>query len=76
MEKLITTNFADLPPLKNPPGFENIDDLAELAYLHEADVLHTIKHRYRKEQIYTYSGIVLVAMNPFAKMGTVYPISI
>jgi myosin V len=35
MEKLLSTKFADLPPLKNPPMLEGIDDLSNLSYLHE-----------------------------------------
>jgi myosin-5 len=42
--------------------------LADLSYLHEPAVLATIKRRYAQETIYTYSGIVLIAMNPFQKM--------
>jgi myosin-5 len=32
-------------------------------------VLHNIKTRYAQHIIYTYSGIVLVAMNPFQKLN-------
>jgi myosin-5 len=32
-------------------------------------VLHNIRLRYGQEQIYTYSGIVLIAMNPFARLS-------
>lgn len=38
-------------------------------------VLHTILHRYSLRQIYTYSGIVLVAVNPFSSLS-VYSSSI
>ncbi|KAJ3022525.1 UNVERIFIED_CONTAM: Myosin type-2 heavy chain 1, partial [Siphonaria sp. JEL0065] len=34
MDKLVSTKFADLPPLKNPPMLEGIDDLSNLSYLH------------------------------------------
>jgi len=32
-------------------------------------VLHTILHRYSLRSIYTYSGIVLVAVNPFSSLS-------
>ena len=32
-------------------------------------VLNTIRTRYFQHNIYTYSGIVLIAMNPFAKVS-------
>jgi myosin-5 len=31
-------------------------------------VLHTIRNRYAQHSIYTYSGIVLIAMNPFQRI--------
>ncbi|KAJ3025654.1 UNVERIFIED_CONTAM: Myosin type-2 heavy chain 1, partial [Siphonaria sp. JEL0065] len=66
---LSTAKFATLPPLKNPPMLEGIDDLSNLSYLHEPAVLHNIRLRYLQEQIYTYSGIVLIAMNPFQRLA-------
>ncbi|KAJ3221486.1 Myosin type-2 heavy chain 1 [Clydaea vesicula] len=69
MDKLEKSKFADLPHLKNPPMLEGIDDLANLSYLHEPAVLHNVRLRYSQEQIYTYSGIVLIAMNPFARLS-------
>ncbi|KAI8617042.1 P-loop containing nucleoside triphosphate hydrolase protein [Chytriomyces sp. MP71] len=69
MSKLVADKFASLPPLKNPPMLEGIDDLSNLSYLHEPEVLHNIKLRYLQEQIYTYSGIVLIAMNPFQRLA-------
>ncbi|TPX48852.1 hypothetical protein SeLEV6574_g01800 [Synchytrium endobioticum] len=68
LAKLAANKYNDLPPLKNPPMLEGIDDLANLSYLHEPAVLHNVRIRYAQEQIYTYSGIVLIAMNPFRPM--------
>lgn len=31
-------------------------------------MLHTIRNRYAQHSIYTYSGIVLIAMNPFQRV--------
>ncbi|KAH9816800.1 myosin-2 [Melampsora americana] len=73
-ERVVTTTTdavkqsrgADLPPLRNPPLLEATEDLTNLSYLNEPAVLHTIRTRYTTaRQIYTYSGIVLVAVNPF-----------
>ncbi|KAJ3368479.1 Myosin type-2 heavy chain 1 [Allomyces arbusculus] len=58
----------ELPPLKNPPMLEGIEDLTNLSYLHEPAVLHNIRTRYSQHNIYTYSGIVLIAMNPFQRV--------
>ncbi|KAG0793223.1 hypothetical protein G6F57_003949 [Rhizopus arrhizus] len=62
-----------LPPLRNPPKMENTDDLTNLSYLNEPSVLHTIKTRYDQHHIYTYSGIVLIAANPFARVSMYEP---
>jgi myosin heavy subunit len=35
-------------------------------------VLQAIKLRYAQKEIYTYSGIVLIATNPFAKVDSLY----
>lgn len=35
-------------------------------------VLHAIKLRYAQKEIYTYSGIVLIAVNPFARVDSLY----
>ncbi|BGP38330.1 Myosin type-2 heavy chain 1 [Rhodotorula kratochvilovae] len=65
-----------LPPLRNPPVLEGTEDLTNLSYLNEPSVLHTILHRYSLRSIYTYSGIVLVAVNPFTSLSGVYDHSV
>ncbi|KAG1144412.1 hypothetical protein G6F37_004605 [Rhizopus arrhizus] len=64
---------ANLPPLRNPPRLENIEDLTNLSYLNEPSVLNTIRTRYFQRNIYTYSGIVLIAANPFASVPLYEP---
>ncbi|KAJ3008377.1 hypothetical protein NUW54_g3175 [Trametes sanguinea] len=62
-----------LPPLRNPPLLETADDLATLSHLNEPSVLHTIRNRYAQHSIYTYSGIVLIAVNPFQRVALYGP---
>ncbi|CEL51514.1 hypothetical protein RSOLAG1IB_00049 [Rhizoctonia solani AG-1 IB] len=62
-----------LPPLRNPPLLEAVDDLATLSHLNEPSVLHTIRNRYAQHSIYTYSGIVLIAVNPFQRVSLYGP---
>ncbi|TGZ81077.1 putative class V myosin [Ascodesmis nigricans] len=62
----------NLPPLMNPPILEASDDLTSLSHLNEPAVLQAIKLRYAKREIYTYSGIVLIATNPFDRMDYLY----
>lgn len=49
----------------NPPKFEKVEDMADLGYLNEASVVHNLKQRYASNMIYTYSGLFLVAVNPY-----------
>ncbi|KAK4049374.1 class II myosin [Microbotryomycetes sp. JL201] len=49
----------------NPPAFDGADDIAELTFLNEASVVHNLKTRYEEATIYTYSGLFLVAVNPY-----------
>ncbi|KAJ3349531.1 Myosin type-2 heavy chain 1 [Entophlyctis luteolus] len=59
------TGASDLPPLKNPDFMDQVNDLSLLSYLHEPAVFWGIKNRFMSGDIYTYSGMVLIAMNPF-----------
>lgn len=61
-----------LPPLANPPMFEAAEDLTNLSHLNEPAILQAIKLRYAQKEIYTYSGIVLIATNPFARVDSLY----
>lgn len=58
--------------MRNPPILEAAEDLTSLSYLNEPAVLHAIKVRYSQLNIYTYSGIVLIATNPFQKVDQLY----
>ena len=46
-------------------GREGYDDMDNLPYLHEASVLNNLKHRFQMNLIYTSTGPILIAMNPF-----------
>ncbi|KAK9429667.1 P-loop containing nucleoside triphosphate hydrolase protein [Lipomyces doorenjongii] len=65
-------NSPSLPPLCNPPILEANEDLTNLSYLNEPAVMHAIRMRYQQLSIYTYSGIVLIATNPFQRVDTLY----
>ena len=59
----------DLPPLRNPDILIGENDLSSLSYLHEAAVLHNLQVRFvEHHEMYTYCGIVLVAINPYQEM--------
>ncbi|WFD44605.1 class II myosin [Malassezia psittaci] len=49
----------------NPSKFEKVADIADLTFLNEASVVHNLRQRYFSDLIYTYSGLFLVAVNPY-----------
>eukprot|EP00062_Callorhinchus_milii_P023724 gi/632982883/ref/XP_007908374.1/ PREDICTED: unconventional myosin-Va-like [Callorhinchus milii] len=58
-----------LPYLRNPEILMGENDLTALSYLHEPAVLHNLKVRFlESNNIYTYCGIVLVAINPYEQL--------
>ncbi|XP_056399957.1 unconventional myosin-Vb isoform X2 [Hyla sarda] len=58
-----------LPHLRNPDILVGENDLTALSYLHEPAVLHNLKVRFlESNHIYTYCGIVLVAINPYEQL--------
>ncbi|XP_042231898.1 unconventional myosin-Va-like isoform X3 [Homarus americanus] len=58
-----------LPPLRNPDILIGENDLTSLSYLHEPAVLYNLQVRFcNHNAIYTYCGIVLVAINPYEEL--------
>jgi len=48
------------------------DDLITLTHLHEPAVVHCLKKRYQRDMIYTNTGPILIALNPFKSCKTLY----
>ena len=70
--KKLTEDPSPALPLRNPPQLEATSDLVTLSYLNEPSVLNAIRQRYSHLNIYTFSGIVLIATNPFARVDNLY----
>ncbi|KAL3506296.1 hypothetical protein ACH5RR_031678, partial [Cinchona calisaya] len=49
-----------------------VDDMTKLAYLHEPGVLQNLRCRYDMNEIYTYTGSILIAVNPFQRLSHLY----
>ncbi|KAL8104813.1 myosin-6-like [Apium graveolens] len=49
-----------------------VDDMTKLTYLHEPGVLQNISCRYDLNEIYTYTGSILIAVNPFQNLPHLY----
>ena len=50
---------------RTPPGMEAVDNLTTLPDLDEPNMLHSLCVRYTQRKIYTRTGPILVAMNPW-----------
>ncbi|KAA3486140.1 myosin-17 [Gossypium australe] len=46
--------------------------MTKLSYLHEPGVLHNLAMRYELNEIYTYTGNILIAINPFQRLPHLY----
>uniref|UniRef100_A0A3Q1F1P5 Unconventional myosin-Va-like n=1 Tax=Acanthochromis polyacanthus TaxID=80966 RepID=A0A3Q1F1P5_9TELE len=69
VEHKIDPRTNSLPPLRNPNILVGENDLTALSYLHEPAVLHNLRVRFIDSKlIYTYCGIVLVAINPYESL--------
>nr|XP_027095334.1 myosin-9-like isoform X5 [Coffea arabica] len=49
-----------------------VDDMTKLSYLHEPGVLQNLAARYQLNEIYTYTGSILIAINPFQRLPHIY----
>jgi len=56
--------------LKNIDTDDSLDNLIELPYLNEPEILRSLSSRYFERKIYTYTGNILIAINP---LQTVVP---
>lgn len=57
------------PPLSESDIAEGADnDMIALQHLHEPSILHAVSERYFRGEIYTWTGPVLIAVNPFQRL--------
>lgn len=49
-----------------------MQDMTALSYLNEPGVLWNLNCRYTLDAIYTYTGSILIAVNPFASLPHMY----
>lgn len=70
--KTVVANLSKVFPedTEAPPG--GVDDMTKLSYLHEPGVLQNLATRYELNEIYTYTGNILIAINPFQRLPHLY----
>uniref|UniRef100_A0A672FP73 non-specific serine/threonine protein kinase n=1 Tax=Salarias fasciatus TaxID=181472 RepID=A0A672FP73_SALFA len=69
-ERIHTKKGSNMKSQSDP---DEVDDLATLEVLDENTVTEHLQSRYARDQIYTYVGDILIAVNPFHKMEIYTP---
>uniref|UniRef100_A0A0D9WJ42 Myosin motor domain-containing protein n=1 Tax=Leersia perrieri TaxID=77586 RepID=A0A0D9WJ42_9ORYZ len=65
---MVVASISDIHPKDTEASSDGIDDMIRLSYLHEPGVLNNLSVRYAKNIIYTYTGNILIAINPFQRL--------
>eukprot|EP00002_Diphylleia_rotans_P034220 TRINITY_DN7338_c0_g1_i3.p1 TRINITY_DN7338_c0_g1~~TRINITY_DN7338_c0_g1_i3.p1 ORF type:complete len:1175 (-),score=252.33 TRINITY_DN7338_c0_g1_i3:6-3530(-) len=52
----------------NPSNQDGVEDNTQLMHLHEPSLLHNIHYRFMRNEIYTYTAYILIAVNPFKNL--------
>ncbi|XP_037458171.1 myosin-11-like [Triticum dicoccoides] len=70
--KKIVQKLSKLYPKDMEAAAGGVDDMTKLSYLHEPGVLQNLATRYELNEIYTYTGNILIAVNPFQRLQHLY----
>lgn len=50
--------------MRNPPVYKEVDNLVNLLYINEPEILFSLKRRYADSLIYTMTGPIMIVVNP------------
>jgi len=70
--KKVVANLSNVYPKDTEAPPAGVDDMTKLSYLHEPGVLQNLATRYELNEIYTYTGNILIAVNPFRRLPHLY----
>lgn len=76
-DKSVRTLFSDelagLQPLDEQVLDPELSNLIKLNTLHEAAILHVLRQRFKRDEIYTAVSSILIAVNPFRALSLYGP---
>jgi len=72
--KTVVASISSIYPKDTEAPPAGVDDMTKLAYLHEPGVLHNLDCRFALNEIYTYTGNILIAVNPFQRLPHLYSV--
>eukprot|EP00013_Stygamoeba_regulata_P023768 CAMPEP_0177647334 /NCGR_PEP_ID=MMETSP0447-20121125/10243_1 /TAXON_ID=0 /ORGANISM="Stygamoeba regulata, Strain BSH-02190019" /LENGTH=1221 /DNA_ID=CAMNT_0019149909 /DNA_START=85 /DNA_END=3750 /DNA_ORIENTATION=- len=52
----------------NPKTQDGVPDNTEMMYLYDPNLLHNLRVRYDRDEIYTYTAYILIAINPYKQL--------
>jgi myosin heavy subunit len=55
--------------IKNDDSIDDMDNMIDIPHLNEPSILNGIDLRYNNNKIYTYTGNILISVNPFNDLG-------
>ncbi|XP_074289521.1 uncharacterized protein LOC141614676 [Silene latifolia] len=70
----VVTNVSKVYPKDEEAPAGGVDDMTKLADFHEPGVLSNLAIRYSINEIYTYTGSIFIAVNPFQRLPNLYDI--
>ncbi|CAA0163333.1 unnamed protein product [Arabidopsis thaliana] len=70
--KQVVVKDSNIYPKDVEAPASGVEDMTRLAYLHEPGVLQNLQSRYDINEIYTYTGSILIAVNPFRRLPHLY----
>ena len=69
----VTVDVRDIEYCSSNASTEaKVEDMTQLPDLHHAALLSTLNERFNKDKIYTYTGPILIAVNPFKRLESLY----
>jgi myosin heavy subunit len=51
---------------------EGVDDILKLRDFSEMSLIHTLRVRYYKDEVYTFVGPILISLNPYKRIKDIY----